>query len=157
MRVWLITAKYISIFSEPIELIESEEFEFITKKIKLSGSDETIHTKDFHKENLEYAAPMTCYHLRPRKNIDRSYEVKVSPVEYVKETAEIEGFTESLAKLKKQRLGSSPIERSNQYPKVVFLGTGSCIPNKTRNVSSILIHTTYVRIVNMIFQEIYSF
>ena len=32
-------------------------------------------------------------------------------------------------------------EKAPRYPRVVFLGTGSCIPSKYRNVSSILIHT----------------
>lgn len=26
-----------------------------------------------------------------------------------------------------------------EYPKILFLGTGSCIPNKTRNTSGILV------------------
>lgn len=49
------------------------------------------------------------------------------------------GFTELLAKLKEEY--SFPSNSAESYPKIIFLGTGSCIPNKTRNVSSILIQT----------------
>lgn len=62
--------------------------------------------------------------------------------EFMKEITGIEGVAESLENLKQINSNSLPVDRSNQYPKVVFFGTGSCIPNKTRNVSSILIHTT---------------
>lgn len=30
-----------------------------------------------------------------------------------------------------------------EYPKILFLGTGSCIPNKTRNTSGILVKLRY--------------
>lgn len=86
--------------------------------------------------------PMTCVHLRPRKCIDRSLEVRPKPGEFVKEITDIDGVTEALETLKKFGERASPVDRCSQYPKIVFLGTGSCIPNKTRNVSSILIHTT---------------
>lgn len=86
---------------------------------------------------------MTLYHLRPPKSLDRSSEVKVNPSEYLKETADIDGFTEALENIRQSRgLDTLAVDRKNQYPKIVFLGTGSCIPNKTRNVSSILVHTT---------------
>lgn len=87
---------------------------------------------------------MTYYHLRPKKCIDHSLEFNLSPDEFIKEITSIDGVPEALEALKQKQMQSSPIERANQYPKVVFLGTGSCIPNKTRNVSSILVHTALV-------------
>lgn len=74
--------------------------------------------------------------------MDRSAEVKLSPAEFVKEITDIEGVSEALEAIKRGHLQYTQADRSQQYPKVVFLGTGSCIPNKTRNVSSILVHTT---------------
>lgn len=91
---------------------------------------------------LQSTFPMTCFQLRPKKCVDRSFEVKPSPAEFVKEITDIEGVSEALESLKMSHLQYSQVDRSKQYPKVVFLGTGSCIPNKTRNVSSILVHTT---------------
>lgn len=107
--------------------------------------DQIERTQDNQHINdiIENTAPMTCYHLRPPKYIDRTCEVKINPDEYIKETADIEGFTDALETIRQGRLAAcGSVDRNNQYPKVIFLGTGSCIPNKTRNVSSILVHTT---------------
>lgn len=120
-----------------------EELESTAKKIKLNEPLPNHDAQETNNsENIENAAPMTFYHLRPPKNIDRSCEVKVNPPEYIKETADIDGFTEALENMRQNSPGTVTVARENQYPKVVFLGTGSCIPNKTRNVSSILVHTT---------------
>lgn len=72
--------------------------------------------------------------------LDRTLEAKVTPEEYVKETHAVPGFTELLAQLKNE---TEHIKTSTEssYPRIIFLGTGSCIPNKTRNVSSILLQT----------------
>lgn len=86
---------------------------------------------------------MTCFYLRPKKGIDRSLEATLKPSEYIKEITDLDGALESLHALKQNSTKKKGgVDRTDQYPKIIFLGTGSCIPNKTRNVSSILIHTT---------------
>lgn len=90
---------------------------------------------------LQPVFPMTCFQLRPRNSIDRSLEVWPNHIDFVKEVTDIEGMIDTLESLKTCYTECPTIDRQNEYPKVVFLGTGSCIPNKTRNVSSILVHT----------------
>lgn len=119
----------------------SEDVENCTKKMKLS-EPVVPEIEKIDDKVLQPALPMTCFHLRPRKCIDRSLEAKPNPAVFVKEVTDIEGFSEALVNLQKERSLTAPVNRSEQYPKIVFLGTGSCIPNKTRNVSSILVHTT---------------
>lgn len=74
-----------------------------------------------------------------------SSSVKLNPDEFLSEIGSVEGLADDLQKLKQQLLGKQQTtaeEEDKSYPKLVFLGTGSCIPNKTRNVSSILVYTT---------------
>lgn len=90
---------------------------------------------------LQPAFPMTCFQLRPKKCFDHSLEAWPNHKEFVKEVVDIEGMVDTLENLKTYYTGCPTVDRSNDYPKVLFFGTGSCIPNKTRNVSSILVHT----------------
>ena len=71
--------------------------------------------------------------------MDRGLEVKLNPVEYIQETQVLADFPALLKKLKEDLSSSSSPTSECTYPKITFLGTGSCIPNKTRNVSSILV------------------
>lgn len=80
-------------------------------------------------------------HLRPRKGLDRQGELKLNPKLFIEETLCVEGFPEALADLK-QKLAEIQVDPLKKFPQVLFLGTGSCIPNKTRNTSSILMHTS---------------
>jgi ribonuclease Z len=70
----------------------------------------------------------------------RQGELKLHTKLFIEETQCMDGFPEVLAELK-QKLVETEIGAVRKFPQVVFLGTGSCIPNKTRNTSSILIHT----------------
>lgn len=76
-------------------------------------------------------------------------ELKLNPSEYINETMVLDDFPNTLQNLKRdllQRRNSFTIE---EFPKILFLGTGSCIPNKTRNTSGILLRT---RLVDISFQ-----
>ncbi|XP_057654659.1 ribonuclease Z, mitochondrial isoform X1 [Diorhabda carinulata] len=78
-----------------------------------------------------------AYHLRPKKGLDKTMELKLDPVEYIDETFNVADFKNTLSILK-QTLKSKKIT-NEEFPKMLFLGTGSCIPNKTRNTSGILL------------------
>lgn len=54
----------------------------------------------------------------------------------------IDGFSTQLEKLKTSLSKYDP-KKDSEYPNLVFLGTGSCIPNKARNTSAILINLRY--------------
>jgi ribonuclease Z len=72
----------------------------------------------------------------------RQGELKLNTKLFIEETQCMDGFSEVLAELK-EKLIETETDAVRKFPQVVFLGTGSCIPNKTRNTSSILIHTRY--------------
>lgn len=131
---------------EPIKCsIIDDDSESCRKRIKLLD-EQKIKSDDLRhlsKNKLQEASPMTCFHLRPKKGVDRSLEATLKPSEYIKEITDLDGALESLDAMRHANSTTiGALDRSAQYPKIVFLGTGSCIPNKTRNVSSILVHTT---------------
>lgn len=109
-----------------------------TNSINKEESSEMKHVRE----------PVTCstyFHLRPNKGLDRLNETAICPQDYISESIIIPDFAESLDDLKRQLsqvYANEKVNRTDEYPKILFLGTGSCIPNKTRNVSAILVHTT---------------
>lgn len=107
------------------------------KKMKLENPQASAMEQS-NEVPFDIVSAMTSYHLRPRKGLDRGMEPKLTPKEYVDETLAIEGFAEALSNYKSS-VNKQPTN-NEEYPQIVFLGTGSCIPNKTRNVSSILLH-----------------
>lgn len=89
--------------------------------------------------------PLTQYHLRPKSGLDRYMEAVIQPDDYIAETDEAPGFLEALKVYKEAESRLPEIDeavRDAEYPKIVFLGTGSSIPREARNVSAILIHLT---------------
>ncbi|EDW32383.1 GL11605 [Drosophila persimilis] len=117
---------------------QSQNLSLNLKKTKLDEADPEGGV-DASTETEQGVVSMTSFHLRPKKGLDQTLAAKLTPEEYVKETHAVPGFTELLAKLKAET--DFPSSAASSYPRIIFLGTGSCIPNKTRNVSSILIQT----------------
>ncbi|XP_065164662.1 ribonuclease Z, mitochondrial isoform X3 [Atheta coriaria] len=90
-----------------------------------------------------YIQPGTFYnfHLRPRTGKDSTSEIKLVPSEYIDETFALDGFCDEVQKLRIEILNKCKHMTIRPYPKILFLGTGSCIPNKTRNTSGIMLFT----------------
>uniref|UniRef100_A0AAG5DWA4 Zinc phosphodiesterase ELAC protein 2 n=1 Tax=Anopheles atroparvus TaxID=41427 RepID=A0AAG5DWA4_ANOAO len=95
--------------------------------------------------NLLRSSSLSYLHIRPSKGIDRAQEALLNPAEYLNELELLPEFKSALTDLKQQLLPfnerRSAAMRTEQFPRLIFLGTGSSIPNKTRNVSAILILT----------------
>ncbi|KFB53726.1 AGAP009743-PA-like protein [Anopheles sinensis] len=95
--------------------------------------------------NLLRSSSLSYLHIRPPKGIDRAQEALLNPTEYLNELDLLPEFKSALTDLKLELLPfherRSATLRTDQFPRMIFLGTGSSIPNKTRNVSAILILT----------------
>ncbi|KAM9596441.1 zinc phosphodiesterase ELAC protein 2 isoform 1-T1 [Trichechus inunguis] len=81
------------------------------------------------------------YQLRPRREWQRDAILTCNPDEFIAEALELPDFQESIQESRKSvQDGPAPAEKRSQYPEIVFLGTGSAIPMKIRNVSSTLVN-----------------
>ncbi|KAK4874327.1 hypothetical protein RN001_013687 [Aquatica leii] len=98
---------------------------------------ESISTTSNLSNELSKVNTFCNFHLRPKKGIDRSNELLIKPTKYVEETMFESGFVNELFKLR-ELLKQKKDMQIRVYPSFLFLGTGSCIPNKTRNTSGIL-------------------
>nr|CAD7262484.1 unnamed protein product [Timema shepardi] len=90
--------------------------------------------------SLTQGRTLTRFCLRPKRGLEMNGELTLSPKMFLEETLEEDGFPEKLSELKREL--SAVEARGNPlqpFPQVLFLGTGSCIPNKTRNTSGILL------------------
>lgn len=93
--------------------------------------------------------PHTTYRLLSSSGVgilDRSEELIIQPNIYIDEVNKYKEFTQSLSELKRaqeQIAKPNPCSRNDEYPKFVFLGTGSCPSTQRRNMSGILVHLTY--------------
>lgn len=60
---------------------------------------------------------------------------------FLDEVTELSEFDACLKDLKAQFTEESKVSKPfTKYPEVVFLGTGSAMPNRERNVSGIMLH-----------------
>ncbi|XP_033894058.3 zinc phosphodiesterase ELAC protein 2-like isoform X2 [Acipenser ruthenus] len=82
------------------------------------------------------------YQLRPKFEWQRDAVPLCDSRGFIKEATELPGFLERVEECK-QSLATDPTVlsgKADQYPEVVFLGTGSALPMKIRNVSATLLN-----------------
>ncbi|PSN44798.1 hypothetical protein C0J52_22511 [Blattella germanica] len=142
------------------ERVESENVE---TKVESNNMDEEASNKENNRTTNDevfsviQARTFSTVHLRPQRrlcgnlnkvisfdNVSSSFASRIQVgttvlYRFFTEVHDTEGMSESLASLQKDLLGTR-IDKDRKYPEVLFLGTGSCIPNKTRNTSGILVH-----------------
>lgn len=112
----------------------------LERSCKSDASPEPAHGSTHSLEWMP-GRTLTMFHLRPKIQIDRSAEPKLHIQDYIQETMNVEGFVDSKEKFSNLvNIIKKSKSSSEEYPKVVFLGTGSCIPSKTRNTSAIMLH-----------------
>ncbi|XP_012509397.1 PREDICTED: zinc phosphodiesterase ELAC protein 2 isoform X1 [Propithecus coquereli] len=81
------------------------------------------------------------YQLRPRREWQRDAIITCNLDEFRAEALELPNFQESVQEYRKSAQdGPAPAEKRSQYPEIIFLGTGSAIPMKIRNVSATLVN-----------------
>lgn len=119
---------------------ETDQSESLKKKMRLDSPNlQETSSKIEEKSDFLRVSTLTGFHLRPFKGLDLNSEATINFGEYLKELETIPGCLETISQVKTSLTG---VRDSESFPQLVFLGTGSCIPNKTRNVSSILVHAT---------------
>uniref|UniRef100_A0A674JEU7 Zinc phosphodiesterase ELAC protein 2 n=1 Tax=Terrapene triunguis TaxID=2587831 RepID=A0A674JEU7_9SAUR len=82
------------------------------------------------------------YQLRPKPQWQRDVVAVCNSSEFVAEALKLPGFQDRVKECR-ESLQAGPVSPdSPNYPEIVFLGTGSAIPMKIRNVSSTLINSS---------------
>ncbi|XP_062342168.1 zinc phosphodiesterase ELAC protein 2 [Osmerus eperlanus] len=106
-----------------------------------------IQTKEpqasLHVPNVR-AECLLKYQLRPKMEWQRDAIPPCDPQEFVKEAEDLPHFLEEVEACKNFRSTDATVlsGRVERHPEVVFLGTGSAIPMKVRNVSGTLLNTS---------------
>ncbi|XP_028311836.1 zinc phosphodiesterase ELAC protein 2 isoform X2 [Gouania willdenowi] len=80
------------------------------------------------------------FQFRPVMEWQRDAILSCSSEEFVKEASEVPNFLEEVEACERIRSDASEQHEGEKYPEVVFLGTGSALPMKIRNVSGTLVN-----------------
>ncbi|XP_055008905.1 zinc phosphodiesterase ELAC protein 2 isoform X2 [Boleophthalmus pectinirostris] len=80
------------------------------------------------------------YQLRPSSGWNRDAIPVCDEEQFVREASEVPLFVEEVEKSRRLWKQQSEVTDAALYPEVVFLGTGSALPMKTRNVSGTLLN-----------------
>ncbi|KAF7990329.1 hypothetical protein HCN44_000134 [Aphidius gifuensis] len=125
-----------------LTLLDSNIFPMIHDKNFDDDTTDDVLNKIFIDDGLSVyrAKTLNTVNLRPPDGIDSSFVVKIDKNADVKEVCNVDGFEESLEELKKNINNQlSSLKEQPEFPKLLVLGTGSCIPNKVRNTSGLLL------------------
>uniref|UniRef100_T1J1X8 Zinc phosphodiesterase ELAC protein 2 n=1 Tax=Strigamia maritima TaxID=126957 RepID=T1J1X8_STRMM len=90
--------------------------------------------------NFTLAEPLMQYLIKPKLGFDRSRIVHLEPNVYLDEIFSTANWDQKYEMFKTSL--ENFIDSGFKYPNVIFLGTGSCIPSKARNVTCILLKLT---------------
>ncbi|KAG9279214.1 zinc phosphodiesterase ELAC protein 2 [Astyanax mexicanus] len=118
-----------------LNLIHTEVFPQL-QKFTSPESQAALHVPNVRAECL------LKFQFRPKVEWQRDPIPVCDEEEFVKEAAEVPDFLQEVEEFKRFQ-ATDPVTLSgkvDRYPEVVFLGTGSAIPMKTRNVSGTLVN-----------------
>ncbi|XP_014213770.1 ribonuclease Z, mitochondrial [Copidosoma floridanum] len=123
--------------------IDEESFEkSLDSSQKFTEENKKDLDESFLSENLKVRRCKTLdvFQMRPEKGLTTEKNLLIHPRMYIQETMEIDGFLDSLADLQTEINAKTKALGDNleEYPRILMLGTGSSIPNKSRNTSGIL-------------------
>ncbi|KAK0175588.1 hypothetical protein PV327_009328 [Microctonus hyperodae] len=105
----------------------------------VESTEYPIESECLKKLNIHRAKTLDAVHLRPQSGLENT-KIKIDRETDVNEVFNIDGFLDLLAELQTDiNARSKYINESEAYPKILMLGTGSCIPCKIRNTSGILL------------------
>lgn len=88
---------------------------------------------------LHRAKTLNALHLRPPEGLDLTTEVQLNRKLDIDEAFQVDGFLDALADLQTEINAKTKTLNKAEYPKILVLGTGSCIPSKVRNTSGLLL------------------
>ncbi|KAG1929992.1 zinc phosphodiesterase ELAC protein 2 [Pimephales promelas] len=80
------------------------------------------------------------FQLRPKLEWQRDAILSCDSEEFAKEAAEVPNFLEEVEECRKFQAAASVSTSGERFPEIVFLGTGSSLPMKIRNVSGTLVN-----------------
>lgn len=123
---------------------KSDESISEAEKMKRTEKKFAIDTKPDKFSEYPELGILSTFHIRPNKGFDRNLEPYSNPEKVMEDTLEQPQLRELIATYKTESKALVEMrtkeQRSKEFPRVITFGTGSCIPNKTRNVSANLIH-----------------
>lgn len=121
---------------QKLHLVHPQIFSLLSEEHKIKN-----HCINGKLPSIVQASTLFRFYLRPYKGLDQDSGISLEPTTYIEEATSMPGFDDNLEQLKNSiRSVVQTLCQDQEYPEVVFLGTGSSIPSKVRNVSGILVN-----------------